>query len=230
MIEIETREEHQRRCGWRKEGGLYLAGGDVVVLSGCKKRLRRTAREAGIVLSRGWAWVDTGEILDGCKWDSMVVFAEPLAGSPSELLMSPGCGSLHGGSLCPLSDPPQRAGLLWIPKAYYPWPLCFYQEASALGIAFRIRALPKGFEIGKTMVLLAHVNAVFNDRSLHEYRELAYIPGIYAAFIPQAVEYVVKGTETEEELQGLVKKGITPVRIERKEAKQGELFQEATGP
>ena len=31
-------------------------------------------------------------------------------------------------------------------------------------------------------------------------------------FKPSAVEYVVKGTETEEELQDLTKRGITPVR------------------
>ena len=40
-------------------------------------------------------------------------------------------------------------------------------------------------------------------------------PGIFHAFRPRAAEYVVKGSESEEELERKVKRGITLVRTER---------------
>ena len=40
-------------------------------------------------------------------------------------------------------------------------------------------------------------------------------PGIFHAFRPRAAEYVVKGSESEEEFERKVKRGITLVRTER---------------
>jgi len=39
--------------------------------------------------------------------------------------------------------------------------------------------------------------------------------GIFSAFVPSAIEYVTKGSETEEELEALVKRGITPIKVVR---------------
>ena len=41
------------------------------------------------------------------------------------------------------------------------------------------------------------------------------IPGIFQAFRPTAIEYVVTGKETEEEIEKLIERGITPVEIVR---------------
>lgn len=42
-----------------------------------------------------------------------------------------------------------------------------------------------------------------------------YTPGIFQMFQPQAIEYVVKGDETDDELEKLAKRGFTLVKIER---------------
>ena len=39
-------------------------------------------------------------------------------------------------------------------------------------------------------------------------------PGVFSAFKPTAVEYVVRGDETKEELETKVKRGITPVKVQ----------------
>jgi hypothetical protein len=44
-----------------------------------------------------------------------------------------------------------------------------------------------------------------------------YTPGIFHMFKPSAVEYVVKGDESDEKLADLEKRGITPVKVERLE-------------
>lgn len=40
-------------------------------------------------------------------------------------------------------------------------------------------------------------------------------PGIFRLFKPTMIQYVVKGTETGDELDEMQKRGITPVRVER---------------
>jgi hypothetical protein len=44
---------------------------------------------------------------------------------------------------------------------------------------------------------------------------MLYEPGIFQAFKPQRIEYIVKGTESDDELQSMIDRGITPVRVER---------------
>jgi hypothetical protein len=46
-------------------------------------------------------------------------------------------------------------------------------------------------------------------------------PGVFQMFKPTAVEYITKGGETEEELEALVKRGITPVQVKQDD---GTLF------
>ena len=45
--------------------------------------------------------------------------------------------------------------------------------------------------------------------------EVEHTPGIFRVFRPERIEYVLKGTETEEEIAAIVKRGLTPVRVER---------------
>jgi hypothetical protein len=40
-----------------------------------------------------------------------------------------------------------------------------------------------------------------------------YTAGVFASFVPTHLEYVVKGDETEEELEDMIKRGITPVKV-----------------
>jgi len=109
------------------------------------------------------------------------------------------------------------AGLLWIGEKYYT-PQSFMKEALVLGVSKRIAAIPRNLELGLTWVLLAHPKAVnrmkpakTNDEVLFE---IVQAPGIFTAFIPQRIEKIVPDTITEEEVERLRKRGITPVKVD----------------
>jgi hypothetical protein len=59
---------------------------------------------------------------------------------------------------------------------------------------------------------MAHPKAIMGT---DDTGDIHYQAGIFQAFKPTAIEYVVKGDESEEELARKVKRGITLVRIER---------------
>jgi hypothetical protein len=118
--------------------------------------------------------------------------------------LSPGGCKMEGGcGACPLADAKvERAGLLWIGEKFYPTPGAWEKEAREMGISRRIKAIPRGFKIGETWIALAHIKAT------------NYTPGIFRLFRPTAIEYVVKGTETETELEDMEKRGISLVKVE----------------
>jgi hypothetical protein len=75
-------------------------------------------------------------------------------------------------------------------------------------VSRRLSQVPKDFKVGETWVLVAHRKAIKNADD-------SWTAGIFHAFRPQAVEYVVRGTETDEEIEALVKRGLTPVQVEK---------------
>ncbi len=185
--------EKPRGCGRRKPGGLYLvAPGDGEPC--CKLPFLLTVCptcHAGIKPARGWTWVDA---------DALLATAGPCTQKDQ-----------HFRNPCPASRPLGQVGLLWVGEKFYPTPDAFDAEALDMGISRRISALPKGFKLGETWVLLAHRKAV--PSFLAEPDAPLYSPGIFRIFKPQAIEYVVKGDETPEELEKLQERGITPVRV-----------------
>ena len=104
-------------------------------------------------------------------------------------------------------------------------------ETHTQGVSRRIGALPRDFVLGETWVLVAHRRAIpapvcgepfdlvgslcqradGHPGAHHDERE--YQAGIFHAFQPSAVEYIVKGDETGEELAALRARGITPVKV-----------------
>ena len=92
-----------------------------------------------------------------------------------------------------------------------------------MGISRRISTVPRGFEPSKTWVLLAHRKGIKVPRRAMEWTEEGLVPSstlvnvpapaIFSIFRPQAIEYVVKGAETKEELERLAKRGLTPVHV-----------------
>jgi hypothetical protein len=92
-----------------------------------------------------------------------------------------------------------------------------------LGISRRIANVPKGFRPNETVVLVAHIAAIDSLRLCDSEDSSACeicngtgrhrSKGIFSAFIPTHVEYVVKGDETEEKLADLEKRGIIPVEV-----------------
>lgn len=136
-MKIETRHDRERACGWRSPGGKYLIG--VGAIHDCGKLpIKLTVCPtcgAGIKPARAWTWI-----------------------KPRDFVQPHACG-IDCSVTCPLFFPPDRAGLLWIGEKFYKTPEAFAKEARAQGISRRLPAIPKGFEVGKTLVLLAHRKA-----------------------------------------------------------------------
>ena len=102
-----------------------------------------------------------------------------------------------------------KHGLLWIGEVFYKTPQDFTLEARDLGVSRRIKAVPLGFELGKHWVLVAHRKAY--PKSVDG--AIKMVPGIFHAFKPSAIEYVVRGDESDDEIEALEERGITPVRV-----------------
>jgi len=191
---MEIRHEKPRGCGRRKPGGLYLvAPGDGVPC--CKLPFKLdvcpTCR-AGIKPSRGWTWVD-GDALLG-----YAACTDPLPRRTP----------------CPAAQPMGQVGLLWVGEKFYPTPADFTREAADMGISRRIPALPKGFKLGETWVFLAHRKGISMCLEAEDgTQEEVFYPAIFRIFKPTAVEYVVRGDETPGELEKLIDRGITPVKV-----------------
>lgn len=228
-MEIQTRFDQRRGCGWRQPGGTYLISQGVarscgllpVPLDKCP------TCGGGIKPSRGWTWIDFEALVThggiDCKAE-----AEHCADCPFR-------GAAFG----------EQQGLLWIGGSFYKRPDDWTAEAIKQGVSRRISQVPREFEIGKTWCLVAHREAIektcpkASDHMMQTLEELkacehckgtgvTHSPAIFHAFKPTAIEYVVKGSETEEELERLVKRGITPVRVQHLD-EQGNLLPETAG-
>ena len=98
---------------------------------------------------------------------------------------------------------PERCGLLWVGEKFYSVD-SFNKEAMEVGISKRIKSIPRDFKVGETVVLLAHAKAV-NEES-----------GVFTAFIPSRIEYIVKDGDSEEKLERLEKQGYSLVKVIKK--------------
>ncbi len=193
--------EEMRGCGYRKVGGLYLVG-EGFALS-CD-RLPYNLEVCpvcghGIKFSLGFTWIKP----------------EPLFGQHKD------CTDTLKNT-CPLCNPKivgERAGLMWVGEEFYT-PDSFIREAKKLGVSKRINAIPKGFEVGKTWVYLAHRKAgtkiiTENGGLLNsEIQKKVPCPAIFLAFAPTRIEKLIWESEaTEENLKELRRRGITPVIV-----------------
>lgn len=93
-----------------------------------------------------------------------------------------------------------------------------------MGISRRIQAPPKGFVIGEDWVFLAHLRGIHDPEHEHASDE-GYVPALFYAFKPTAIEYVVNGNEPEEELTRLEERGVSLVSVVKKTSQQ-TLFEE----
>ena len=185
---VEQRLDRKRGCGWRKPGGLYLVADGLsrpcgklpIPLDVCP------VCGGGIKPARGWTWVNGTALAAGQT-----------------------CREL-GCSVCPLGSPAGigRCGLLWVGGAFYRRPADFLAEAAEMGVSRRVPAVPKGLEVGKTWVMVAHRRAIINADG-------SFTAAVFGIFRPQAVEYVIREDDSTEKLERMVQRGITPVRIER---------------
>jgi len=207
--------EEARGCGYRKPGGVYLVGDGPSDSCGrlplpCDKC---PCCGAGIKPARGWTWIDLR---------ALVADADPCRRS--------GCAAdtesqIYPDYQCPLDGHVERAGLIWVGTQHYKDPATFLQEAQRMGVSRRLRAVPKDFKVGETWVLLAHRNhpvaadgktADVDEGEVGEAQEeTKTAPMIFSVFRPMRIEQVLRGDETVEEIDALVKREIRPVVIER---------------
>ena len=185
-MQIETIIEKPRRCGKRKPGGLYLRA-EGTPAACCRLPIPLDVCPIcgqGVKPARGWTWIEAGGLL----LDQPCKLDEPC----------------RACALNPSNEGPPlvgKSGLVWVGEKFYRTPAEFIDEAREQGISRRLPALPHGWKLG-TYVFLAHRFAIGGKGR-----------GIFALFRPTRVEYVVKGEETETELEALVKRDITPVRV-----------------
>lgn len=177
----------------------------------------------GIKPARGWTWIDVSKLTQDriCRLNPSHIDTVP----PQD------CD-------CPIRTL-GKAGLLWIGGKYYKTTSDWAEEAARMGVSRRISTIPKDFKLGETWVMVAHREAIkdpcheckgkkeiVNTKAYEVAGEPILVkcprckgqghtckPAIFHAFKPTAIEYVVKGTETEEELDRIEARGITLVKV-----------------
>lgn len=202
ITEVPLLVESARGCGYRKPGGLYLRS-DCLPEACCR----------------------LPHILHICPTcgEGFRPSRAPRVVNPREIFESPederGDWSHCGG--CILS--PKNIGrmgdalLIWVGTKFYPTARDFVREANEKGVSRRITAVPRGFELGRTYVMLAHNKTFIHMPDISNGKIESLKPptdkAIFSVFRPDRIEYVCKGTESPEELDKLVGRGLTPVRV-----------------
>lgn len=226
-MSVEVRVEGKRGCGYRVPGAKYLVSGQLS--EPCPRLPYETSVcptcGEGIRPARGFTWVDGGNLIPptvhGTDEHDVVC---PLSPARNE---TGGYAERYPGDHAHyVSRLGERCGLIWIGHQHYKTPREFMAEAERMGVSRRITAVPRDFEIGETWVLLGHRKALTKACSecgdeghpdsecpVCEGTGFEFRPGIITAFRPTAIEYVVKGDETDEEIEALEKRGLTPVKV-----------------
>jgi hypothetical protein len=209
MATIITKVEKARGCGYRKPGGFYFITEAMQMRSCGKLPLPLHTCPCcggGIKFARGFTWISPDLLFKGV---------------PCRFVDSSLCDGL-----CPMENPPEKSGLIWIGEKFYKTPGEWIKEAQERGVSRRIKNIPKDFKVGEDWVMVAHIHVVpetddaGNVAYDEETGEVKLNPAIFHAFKPTAVEYVVTGEETEEKLECLEKKGITLVKVEKDPTEQ----------
>lgn len=199
--------EAKRGCGYRKVGGLYLAGTGFGIACDRLPFVLHVCPTCshGIKPTRGFTWVDTPVLFGG---PHLTGYGIP-------------CDCKH----CPLCKNPEligRAGLLWIGEQFYKTAAEFETEANLLGVSRRLATIPRGFELGKTWILFAHRLGKKTTTPVEIPGALpgvtstkdTYEPAIFRVWLPQRIEQIcVESQRGTEEIAALEKRGITPVFV-----------------
>lgn len=204
--------EAKRGCGCRKVGGSYLCGDYIPVECDRLPLELKTCPVcgAGIHFTRSFTEINPLKLFGYHQ--------------PCRDAFRP----------CHVCDPKDEGAYVMAVGSKYYTPESFLSEAATMGISKRIPFIPKNLELGKTVVYLAHPNAVCvkeplavqaamtvvaevdesQMRLLDAEKKPYYAMGIFCAFIPQRVEKLIWESEaTPQELENLEKRGITPVLV-----------------
>lgn len=227
--------EPERGCGYRRLGKIYVIGTGISVPC---HRLPLPLEVCpvcgqGIKFSRSWIEINPKRLFGNC-YDTTEC---PHCGKTLELTtldsgrMGYICEDCHAEyqytpclcklkedehGKCPVCEPPEHGYILWVGGKYYT-PSSFIMEARKMGVSKAVPYVPKNLEVGKTIVYLAHKQAVKkiveDKESVTGYKE-EYAPGIFFAFVPIRLEVLVKKSEaTPELIENYEKRGIDVVVV-----------------
>jgi len=204
--------EQIRGCGYRKVNGLYLCGKFIHIpcdrmpfpITVCP------VCGQGIKVSRGFTQVNPYRLW-GIHENCQDIFRP-----------------------CFLCDPQdQPAYIMLVGEKYYKTPVEFLDEAFSMGISKRIPFIPKGLELGTTVIYLAHNKAIKVNVAAAVQQAMSILEGedtqqpklvetdrvekklgIFCAFIPNRVEKLLwESKATPKELEKMAKREITPVIV-----------------
>jgi ribosomal protein S27AE len=211
--------EPRRGCGFRKIGGLYLVSGGRGVVCDRLPIMLTVCPTCGhgFKQTRGFTWVDLETLVGG---------------------LHPACVDDFPCPLCMRPDNFGRCAMLWIGEKFYKRPIDFTREADMQGISRRIAAVPRGFKVGESWILLAHPKAidmplrclncgagVLLNYSTNElqcekcaWHSPEYRAGIFHVWKPARIEKILPESWKLDPnhsmiLQDLVDQGITPVFV-----------------
>jgi hypothetical protein len=190
-MEITVSKEESRGCGYRHSGvdgvGLYLMGTGIFEI--CERLpfplgVCPVCGE-GTKFSRGFTWITPVKLFGALR--------PPVCDMTRGLVPEPGPGHAH--IFCNLCSPLEgKHGLLWVGEKFYSVG-SFMQEAVTRGISKRIATLPHGFEVGKTVVYLAHQKAIKDIPYYGNENDTGYIPGVFTVFRPSCLDIVVDSAD-----------------------------------
>ena len=240
MTDVVISTERARGCGYRKPAkdgvGIYLVGDGLGEPCGLLPYPLEVCPccGGGIKATRGWTWV-TPQLLFA-KGDVLSKIAgverECARSRKLRVVGQNGLGADRDLSCptCPIGTPPAGLhGLLWVGGAFYATPDDFSREAHAQGVSRKIKAVPKGFKLGETWVMLAHRKAVRNPETGE--REM---PGIVTMFKPRGIDLVIKDEndvpEKAEKLAEKIGDGARIVKVVRDVDAQLDLTKAPAAP
>lgn len=186
-LHVEVSFEHPRHCGFRGPAaggfGIYLIGaGDFEPCERLPFPLEVClCCGAGIKPARGFTWIDP-----------ITLFARHANPPCTDHVGLEVEGLVHDHDNCYLCNPAHavgpRAGMIWIGNKFYKTGIQFMNEARQMGISRKLPFLPNDFEIGKSVVFLAHrkVYVKYDEQGLPMWGQ-----GVFTAFKPIRVDIVV---------------------------------------
>lgn len=226
--------ETKRGCGYRKVGAMYLVGDYISVpcdrlpypLEVCP------VCGAGIKVGRGLTKINPLKLFGN---HTKTAQKEVITGGfekPTELQdVTERCDCHYPCFMCdPIEEP---AYIMGVGERHYHTPRDFMNEGITQGLSKRIAQIPKDFELGKTIIYLAHPKACeakeavavqqamnileAQQPTLIDAEKVKKAMGIFSVFIPQRIEKLFWQSEfdnlTTKDKEQLTKRGITPISI-----------------
>lgn len=218
--------EPKRGCGFRKPGGLYLVCDGLSTPCG-KLPIPLTVCPccgAGIKHSLGWTWVNARRLAEGVECTNEDCSGACPLHTPPEKAGLLWIGESFYKSPLDWMNEARLLGvsrkIASVPRGFKvgeDWVLVAHRKATIISASCQCEPCEycKDNTCGADGCCDECGRAVAPDAICKKCNNVTYIPAIFHAFKPDRIEYIVKGSETEDELDELERRGLTLVKLER---------------